>query len=201
MKKIFCLILLICVVLSLYSFIFLGSSSVNFQEAYISTLSFITDIGSIFEPLKNIPEYARYAVSFIQTMFDFGVTTVQNVINVIADLPGTISGFITEAVSDLGEFFINLGNRISDFFTTLGDRISGFFTNIFDNIRDFFGGGSGYDEPIGPCQYCGDPIDSCDCSDLCDECGKINALCNCNSTTNPINPPGSGETIEPYSIN
>ena len=36
---------------------------------------------------------------------------------------------------------------------------------------------------------------------VCDECGKINALCNCNSTTNPINPPGSGETIEPYSIN
>ena len=178
MKKIISFFLLICVVLSLYSYVFLGAQSFSFEEAFTSTLTFLTNIGSIFEPLRNITEYARYAVEFIQTLFDFGVTTVQKVINVITDLPGTIGGFITEAVSDLGDFFTTLGNRISDFFTTLGDRISGFFTNIFDSIIDFFGGGSGYEEPVGPCQYCGNP-QPCGCFDLCGVCGKINALCEC----------------------
>ena len=139
MKKILTLLLLICFVLSLYTYVFLGIQSFSFEEAYTSTLTFLTNIGSIFEPLKNITDYARYAVDFIKTLFDFGVTTLEKIINVVSDLPGTIKGFITDAVTNIGDFFTTLADKISEFFTTLYSKVSGYFTDLGNRISGFFG--------------------------------------------------------------
>ena len=190
MKKIVCLILLICVVLSLYSNVFLESRSVNFQEAYTSTLSFITNIGSVFEPLKDIHELTLKCLYVSLNLPDIMGLLFTNLGDRISgfftSLGDRISGFFTSLGDRISGLFTNLIVRMSEFFTNLGDRIAGFFEELINGIAGFFrnltnsftsalrgiwenilsGFGLSKDKDyiqVGPCPKCGAEPNECFC--------------------------------------
>lgn len=179
MKKIVSLLLLICVLLSLFSFVFLQGQTLSFKDTYTETLSFVTDIGNIFEPLKNIPEYARYAVGVLQTFINFGVSTLTEIVESIKNLPTNISD-IKEKINDViskypalqsaietmkGGFDI-FANKLETLLNSIREGIKEAFDYIWDKIADFLG--------------------------ICSECGKLEVNCEGHyDGAGPGGPPGS----------
>lgn len=82
MKKIFALLLFICVILSLYSFIFLDGQNLSFEEVYISALTYVTDISTLFDSLTDVPNFIKNSVSSLTTkVTDF----YTNIVKILAD--------------------------------------------------------------------------------------------------------------------
>lgn len=146
MKKIVCLILLICVVLSLYSIVFLDSRSVNFQEAYTSTLSFITNIGSVFEPLKDIHELT------LKCLY------------VSLNLPDIMGILFTNLGDRISGFIKNIIGEISNSYTNIVKSLANSFKNMWSNILKGFGLSEDDDYiELGPCDICGGLQSECTC--------------------------------------
>lgn len=127
MKAVLIFILLICLVLSLYGFVFNKGEALNFEELYKSCLSYITDIGEAFNTFRD-------------GLVD--MITGKLTVNDIMKIAGDISSDIIKGVSD----------SLSALATNLINGIGQFFTNLWTNIANFFGVcGHGGGECPDPC--------------------------------------------------
>ena len=89
MKNILIFILLLCLVLSLYGFLFLDGDAISFEELYKGCMNYITDIGNTFDGFrKNI------------------ITMIGNLSNPI----GAIGDFFNDLWTNIANFFGQCGH-------------------------------------------------------------------------------------------
>lgn len=118
MKTVLIFILLICLVLSLYGFIFNKGEALNFEQLYKGCLTYVTDIGNAFNTFRDA------LVDLIEGNVDIG--------KAIAD-------FSVKFINKFTEFTTNMLNGISDFAIDVVDGIGQFFVDLWTNIANFFG--------------------------------------------------------------
>lgn len=99
MKTVFIFILLICLVLSLYGFVFNKGEALNFEQLYKGFLTYVTDIGNAFDG------YRDGLIDLIEGNIDVG--------KFIGELSADI-------VNGIGQFFIDLWTNIANFFGVCG---------------------------------------------------------------------------------
>ena len=158
MKKIICLLLLICVVLSIFSFVFLNDEKLSFEDTYSDTLEYVKDIGAVFEPLKNVASHARVAVGFIHTIIGYGVETLNLFINTAISLPTIIRdnvGSVINSSETLRNIVDTLGSvvdKVVEVRDKIKDSVKDAFEYIWDTIADF----------LGICSECGKLLSKCE---------------------------------------
>lgn len=106
MQKVVIFILLICVVLSLYSYCFSLGTGMTFEETYMKASGFVTTIGGAFSSVRD---------------------TVTSGIQTILALPDKISGFFNDFFGKIGDSLSNVVECIRQFFVGTLNRIAKFF--------------------------------------------------------------------------
>ncbi len=93
MKNILLFILLLCLILSLYGFLFLDGEAISFEELYKGFMSYITDIGKTFDGFRE------------------GILTM---IDNLSDPIGAIGDFFTDLWTNIANFFGACGHGGSE---------------------------------------------------------------------------------------
>lgn len=106
MDKIFIFIILMCVVLSLFAWVFLPGQEASFENSYKQIASTITAVGDIFNGMR------QGLITSVQT---------------IMSLPETIGNFFSHFGDTMKELFQSLIDTIGGFFGNL-------WGNIFNNF-------------------------------------------------------------------
>ena len=103
--KIISFILLLCLALSLYSFIFNNGEILSFEETYKGAMSFVTDTGNIFSKLRE---------GIIATV-EFTLGLPEKIGNFFTNFGDIMSEKFTETVNGIGQFFTNLWDNLTEF--------------------------------------------------------------------------------------
>ena len=114
MKKIIGLILLICVALSLYAFIFHNGQKLSFEEAYNSAFGFVTNIGGFLDDIRTnlepVIEFYANGWTKIAETFEILSTKVIDGVTVVID-------FIKPAIEAVRDFVEDILNGLPDWIT------------------------------------------------------------------------------------
>jgi phage-related protein len=105
MRTVIGLILLICVSLSLYAFIFHNGETLSFEEAYNNAFGFVVKVGGVFEDIRTnlepVMEFYANGWTKIAETFETLATKVMDGVNVVID-------FIKPAIESVRDFVKNI---------------------------------------------------------------------------------------------
>ena len=101
MKKIIGLILLICVALSLYAFIFHNGQTLSFEQAYNSAFGFVTDIGGF---LYDIRTNLEPVIEFYVNGWTKVAQTIENLATKVIEGVAVVVDFIKPAIEAVRDF-------------------------------------------------------------------------------------------------
>ena len=109
MKKIIGLILLICVALSLYAFIFHNGQTLSFEQAYNSAFGFVTNIGGFLDDIRTnlepvIEFYTNGWTKIAQTFENLATKVIEGVVVVV--------DFIKPAIEAVRDFVKNIYDEL-----------------------------------------------------------------------------------------
>ena len=117
MKTFLISILVICLALSLYSFVFNNGEALSFEQVYKNAMNYILDLGEAFNSFKDgLVNLITGKLTFNDILKIAGEVSA----DIIRGVTNALKTLYTDLINGFGQFFVELWTNIANFFGQCG---------------------------------------------------------------------------------